>query len=68
MDIKEKEKSLALKVEKSLKSMSQDFRDDEDGECEDSEHALITKVMKKFRKKSQPRSSSAPPNLAEIWC
>ena len=47
MNVKEKEKSLALKVEKALKNMSQDFRD-KDGECEDSELALITKVMKKF--------------------
>ena len=42
------EESLALKIEKALKSMSQDFRDEDDEECEDSELALITKVMKKF--------------------
>ena len=68
VDVKEKEKSLALKVEKALKSMSRDFRDEDDEECEDSELALITKVMKKFWKKGQSGRSSAPSNLAEIRC
>ena len=63
-----REKSLALKVEKALKSMSQDFYDEDDEECEDSELALITKVMKKFWKKGQLGRSSAPPNLAEVRC
>ena len=42
---------VALKVGKTLNSMSQNFRNEDDEECEDSELALITKVMKKFWKK-----------------
>ena len=68
MDVKEKEKSLALKVKKALKIMSQDFCDEDDEECEDLDLALITKVMKKFWKKGQPGRSRAPSNLAKIRC
>ena len=60
-----REKSLALKVEKALKSMSQDFPNEDDEECEDSE---LAQVMKKFWKKSQPGRSSAPPIPVEIRC
>ena len=47
-DVKVKEKNLALKVERALKSMSRDFQGGDDEDCEDPELALSTKVMKKF--------------------
>ena len=47
-DVKEKEKNLALKVERAFKNMSRDFQGGDNEDCEDSELALITKVMKKF--------------------
>ena len=43
-----KEKNLALKVERALKSMSYDFQKEDDEDCEDPKLSLITKVMKKF--------------------
>ena len=68
VDVKEKEKNLTLKVERALMSMSHDFQGGDDEDCEDPDLALITKVMKKFWKKSQPGRSNAPPNLAEVRC
>ena len=50
MDVKEKEKNLALKVERALNSMSHDLQGGEDEDSEDPELALIAKVMKKFWK------------------
>ena len=47
-DVKQKEKNLALKVERALKSMSRDFQGGEDEDSEDPELALISKVCKKF--------------------
>ena len=68
MNVKEKEKNLALKVERALKSTSRDFQEEDDEDCDDSELSFITKVMKKFWKKGQPERSIAPPNLAEVRC
>ena len=33
MDVKEKEKNLALKVERALKSMSRDFQEEDEEDC-----------------------------------
>ena len=41
-NVKEKEKNLALKVERALKSMSHDFQGRDDEDCEDPELSLIT--------------------------
>ena len=43
-----KNKSLALKVERALKNMSQDFQGGDDEDSEGQELALITKAVKKF--------------------
>ena len=67
-DVNQKEKNLVLKVERSLKSMSRDFQEEDNKDCEDPELSLITKVMKKFWKKGQPGRSIAPPNLSEVRC
>ena len=43
-----KNKSLALKVGRALKNMSQDFQEGDDEDSEDKELAFITKVVKTF--------------------
>ena len=43
-----KNKSLALKVERALKHMSQDFQGGDGKDSEDQELASITKFVKKF--------------------
>ena len=63
-----KSKSLALKVERALKQISQDFQGGDDKDSEDQEIALITKTVKRFWKKSQPGRTKGPPNVAEIRC
>ena len=65
-EVKVNGKSLALKVERALKMMSEDFQGDDDDEGEDQEMAFITNAMKKFWKKNQSRRSSDSPNLANI--
>ena len=63
-----KNKSLALKVERALKNMSQDFQGGDGDDSEDQELALITKDVKKFWRKSQPNRNNGPPNIADIKC
>ena len=63
-----KNKSLALKVERALKNMSQDFQGGDDEDSEGQELALITKAVKKFWRRSQPNRNNGPPNVVDIKC